>query len=451
MPKPKTGIGGRGLTRRFGGQVHPGAHFYVDEKGKIQFAEPEQGTPVPPGIPTPPAAGGLTTEERAGIVGEQQRRWERPSALDELAEFFRPSKTAIAGTPGLPRPGKVGGRGTARSAIQELAGARLAGLEELPEKEPAKMPEFGKSLQERIAGVRSKEDEVNMMLGMAEALSGIGQQTSASQILLGLPEKPPPGLPEPLLEESRQLGQRRRALEMREELPEWDPKSEISKLARETLGESLGAQIDENISAGQIKEQFGDIGGLFMRQVQLKAAQRKETLIPNDVVKELGRARSSLVKLKDLDKAYKDVEHKMGPILSRWNTMVQKFGWDDPQVSDFQADLRDAFAKYLYGTSGKQLSNREIAFMTATSAQSWQRKETFKELLSSMRERQLVEYNTMLEQQAANGKNIEPHLLPGWSYTPGRGVEWGQKVRIPRHDTAAIQEAERRGIPYEAY
>lgn len=430
-----------------------GAHFVFDDEGKIQYFGGTETTPLDFSVPS---AGGIDTDELFDIIDRRQLIRYNPSIeaefirkimglfpeaiADERARAMpkkpvtRPSVTAEASQPSV----------TAEASIEE----QLAGVEA-----PEEMT-FGKTPMERAEGVRSKEEELNLMMGITEALQRMGSAPSASQILLGI-QPQPAGVPARWEEERQSLAQRRRGLEARMELPEYDPDSEISKEARAVLQQALGRPVSEGISAGQIKEQFGDIGGLFTGRMQLEAGLRKERRLPDNIVTELARGRTFLAKTKDLADAYKQVESEMGPIWSRYNSIAKKIGLDNPEVSFVQSGLRDAFAKYLYGTSGKQLSNREIDFMSETAAQAWMQGATFKKLLAAMRDRQLKEYNAMLTQQAANGRDVVPHLLPGWRMTragPVYGKAEDQKLKIPKNDPRAkeaIKKAEEVGQPYE--
>ncbi len=407
----------------------------VPAEGTIDFGA--RGTTIRRPAPAPSFGGGLTKL----LVGEDPAATraaeiqEAPGAeFAKIAESFKQK--------GPPKEFEE----AAPSVAETLAGVTAPDMEAAPA-----MPadSFGKSIEERIAGARSEEDEMALLAAVAHALNS-AEFTSASQLALGL-EPVKRRVPGAVSDELKYRSGVRRGLEKRVATPEWDPKSEVSKLARESLSSVLGGEIPETISAGQIQEQFGSVGGLISDQRKLELARQKDARLPNETVKTLALSRSALSKLKNVDKVYNDVINKVGPIRSRLNKLAKKVGWDNPKVSLMQADLRDAFAKYLYGTSGKQLSNREIDFMAETSAQDWMNPDTFKEVLASMQRRILEEHNSLLIEHGNAGRDIQRHVLPGWSYD-GQTITYKKRrapVKIPRSDTESIDDAKKRKVEYE--
>lgn len=202
-----------------------------------------------------------------------------------------------------------------------------------------------------------------------------------------------------------------------------------------SIKEATGIDLPEGITWTQLRSTLPSVAGVMQSRISQEAraeeaewrrgmaedraelnAMRAGQISPT-AERDLTTLNVALRNLQDLDKAEKELKDSYGPILTRWNQLLQKVGWDDPSRSEFVARATDLFMKYLYGTAGRQLAVREIEWMKQTFFQATMAPTTFRELMKSVKQRLESNREELLRVQANQGRNIKPHLPAGWDIT----------------------------------
>jgi hypothetical protein len=181
-------------------------------------------------------------------------------------------------------------------------------------------------------------------------------------------------------------------------------------------------------------------GGLAARQEGLAQSRtRLERPPAGQLDKSLSLAR--VRKFVDrIDESYDEVKDKVGPVFGRLQIALRTLGLNNPKVAQLQAELTDAMGDYLTLKTGAQRGMPEMTFLLQALPRISDSNATFRQLLSSWRQR--------IEDEAGAREGLFKELgYKGSGAEAARGARVtfratdGTTVTMPRAEAEEDQEA----------